>query len=111
MATMGKNTPLDGEDNTSQLESPITPDKQIIPRRFPRIGSQFQTKVANWSEPLDRPPPDRMSEEYPYATEAEVIINGKMSVAEMTTGDGRLLLPFHTFRRIATIDSLVTKLS
>jgi hypothetical protein len=111
MVTMGKNTPSDAEDDTSQLESPIPPDKQVIPRRFPRIGSQFQTKIAKGSDPLDRPPPDRMSEEYPYATEAEVIISGKMNVSDMATGYGRFMssfsfFPLELFDEKATIDSL-----
>ena len=71
---MGKPGIVDASDNRYQLESPRSPDRQIIPRRFPRIGSQFQTRIGKSTEPLDRHPPDRVSSEYPYVTQDEVDI-------------------------------------
>lgn len=44
---------------------------QTIPRRFPRIGSVYQTRISKSTEPSDRPPPDRMSKDYPYISEIE----------------------------------------
>jgi hypothetical protein len=89
---MGKNAPSDAEYDTFQLGCPNSPDKHVIPRRFPRVGSQFQTRIAKWSDPLDRPPPDRMSVEYPYATEIEVFSSGSSDVANVKKGYGRFIV-------------------
>ncbi|KAG7373105.1 PLU-1-like protein [Nitzschia inconspicua] len=72
---MGKTGSSNSNDDRYQLESPRSPDRQVIPRRFPRIGSQFQTRISKSTEPLDRPIPDRMSAEYPHTTEYEVHIS------------------------------------
>jgi hypothetical protein len=88
---MGKNTPSGAEVDAFPLESPKSPDMPVIPRRFPRIGSQFQTRIAKSSDPLDRPLPERMSVEYPYVTEIEVLSSGKSDISDGKTGYGKFI--------------------
>lgn len=47
------------------------PEKETFPRRHPRLGSQFQTKIAKLHHPSDRPKPEYLSKEYPHLTEEE----------------------------------------
>ena len=54
-------------------DDPQSPDRPEYPRRYPRLGNQFQTKFPKGKEPLDRLPPDLMSTEYPHVTEKESI--------------------------------------
>jgi hypothetical protein len=58
-------------DATKAPGEPESPEKETFPRRFPRLGAQFQTKLPKSTEPLDRPPPERFSTEYPHITETE----------------------------------------
>lgn len=51
--------------------TPESPDKPAFPRRFPRLGIQFQTKIPKSNEPLERPPPESCSADYPHLTETE----------------------------------------
>lgn len=95
---MGKNSPLVTGDDKYMLESPKSPDKQVIPRRFPRIGSQFQTRIAKSTDPLDRPLPDLMSAEYPYVTEFEVVSNGNVRFSDANSEQGRSFVLKFTLR-------------
>jgi hypothetical protein len=89
---MGKSTPSDAaEDDTRHLENQKSPDIQIIPRRFPRIGSQFQTRITKCCDPLDRQPPERMSVEYPYVTEISINNSEESNADDMKTGCGRFI--------------------
>jgi hypothetical protein len=94
---MDRTGTVDTGDDRYQLESPRSPDRQVIPRRFPRIGSQFQTRIGKSTEPLDRRPPDRMSTKYPYATEHEVNRCRDSDFLEMELGDGRYRSLFLTY--------------
>ena len=70
---MGRNSKE--EDNVHHyLESPRSPGSHVIPRRFPRLGSQFQTRIPKSTDPLERPTPALMSTEVPYATKEDVTI-------------------------------------
>lgn len=41
-------------------------------RRFPRLGSQYQTRISNkFTEPSARPVPVKMSANFPYISENE----------------------------------------
>ena len=42
-----------------------------IPRRFPRIGAQFQTRISKSTGHTIRPAPDRMFVDFPYVLEKE----------------------------------------
>jgi hypothetical protein len=59
------------QDAAKAPEEPESPEKPAFPRRFPRLGSQFQTKMPQSNGPLERPSPERMSTEYPHITELE----------------------------------------
>ena len=60
------------DDSHEYLSSPERNNHhQTIPRRFPRIGSLYQTRISKSTEPSDRPTPDRMSKDYPYISEVE----------------------------------------
>jgi hypothetical protein len=68
---MGRKSPPTPRDTTVEHrypESPKSPSSQVIPRRFPRIGSQFQTRIPKSTDPLERPAPDVMSMDVPYTT-------------------------------------------
>ena len=53
-------------------DMPISADKSVtFRRRFPRLGSQFQTRIRKSHEPLERPSPDLMSSEFPFISEEE----------------------------------------
>lgn len=72
--TMGR-TPIcrrrDQRQDLSSADDPESPEKSSFPRRFPRLGIQFQTKISKANEPLERPPPELMSNIYPHITETE----------------------------------------
>jgi hypothetical protein len=53
------------------MDDPQLPDRPAYPRRFPRMGSQFQARITKTAENLSRPPPDLMSSEYPHISEKE----------------------------------------
>jgi hypothetical protein len=72
-------------------DTPESPDKPTFPRRFPRLGSQFQTKISKSNEPLERPPPECMSTEYPHLAEVEV----KQEAIEHNGMYFILFFPFH----------------
>ncbi len=86
---MGRNSPSNTEEEKYHLESPRSPEKQVIPRRFPRIGGQFQTRIAKSTEPLNRPAPDRMSTAYPNVTEREVTRYEDEVSLDRNTSNGR----------------------
>lgn len=60
------------EDPEEDSDVPMTPERQAYPRRFPRLGSQFQTRISKSIEPSDRPSPLPMSVEFPYLTTLDV---------------------------------------
>ena len=60
-----------GGDNGNAIP-PMTPEKELYPRRFPRIGSQFQTRISKSTEPSDRPSPMLLSTDFPYLTSDDV---------------------------------------
>jgi hypothetical protein len=65
--TQSDNPGSEGEVEPKQDEEPKSPEKQLYPRRFPRIGSQFQTRISkDTAEPTGRPVPDRFSVDFPH---------------------------------------------
>jgi hypothetical protein len=55
-----------------------SPEKVTFPRRFPRLGREFQAKIARpanantaSNEQVSRPPPDLMSASYPHVSKDE----------------------------------------
>lgn len=54
------------------LDDPQSPDRPGYPRRFPRMGSQFQARINKTAESFTRPPPDLMSSQYPHVPETKV---------------------------------------
>ena len=63
--------------NSEQGESPV--------RRFPRVGSQYQTRISKSTEPAPdstRPKPDRMrmSIDFPYILEKEANQNESFDI-------------------------------
>lgn len=51
---------------------PMTPEKELYPRRLPRIGIQFQTRIPKSTAPSDRPAPFLMSVDFPYLSRDDV---------------------------------------
>ena len=66
-----KRTQLQSPSEPKITDDPQSPDKPAYPRRFPRLGSNFQTRVPKTKEPLERPPPVQMSAEFPHVCETE----------------------------------------
>ena len=66
--TAGINRPIQNEDGNAT----DSPTKETFPRRYPRLGMQFQTKLPKTTRPLLREIPERMSLEYPHLTETNV---------------------------------------
>jgi hypothetical protein len=53
------------------MDDPQSPDRPAYPRRFPRIGGQFQTRISKARDQLERPLPELMSSEFPHVSEEE----------------------------------------
>jgi hypothetical protein len=58
----------------------------LYTRRFPRIGSQFQTRITK-DEPSCRPLPDKFSLDYPHLSMKEVDMVQEYNA--LCKGDGR----------------------
>jgi hypothetical protein len=70
-------------------------ENPTFPRRFPRLGKEFQTKMPKTDRlplaaaplQLKRPPPDFMSTDYPFISEREVQSNQLETMTAMTMGE------------------------
>jgi hypothetical protein len=60
------------DDHGDDPDVPMTPEKELYPRRFPRLGSQFQTRISKSTEPSDRPAALLLSVDFPYLTTQDV---------------------------------------
>lgn len=89
------NLDLESEDQPKLDEEPKSPGKQLYPRRFPRIGSQFQTRISkDADEPCDRGVADEMSIDFPYLSVLEAMEASNVQVL-LSTDDGRWnMVPF-----------------
>lgn len=75
--------PDKGAPECSSSESDMAPEKETYKRVKPRLGSQYQTKVAKFDQHSrqtphhcdfycsERPPPDLMSIEHPHTSKQE----------------------------------------
>lgn len=59
------------DDTSSMEDDDASSHEQGIVRRFPRIGSQFQTRISKSTAFTMRPTPERMSVDFPYISERE----------------------------------------
>ena len=61
------------------MGSPVQEDKPLYPRRHPRVGSQFQTKVPKLYRTSQRPLPQLMSKDFPHVKACDIPVDNFIS--------------------------------
>jgi len=76
--------PTTPQDGTHVTDEDSSPTKEAYPRRFPRLGSQFQTRLPRSNDPLDRPLPKLISREHPHLSDQVDLMDPSSSIGRFS---------------------------